>query len=238
MWVYHFEALQKRRGLTIWHITALISFIVIAVSLATTIMFSGFNSSEQTKDVLIEALDETHYGLEIVGKISGNANVSSDKIITTNTPISVATGGSVDVSKNKLKINYRLVKINSAQVSYDDIYVGTISNKTYNSIMDAMADAKKLNLIQVDPYTENKKPEKTSAFIYWVVNFNFNEKIDEGELAILSIIYAEKDKPSSGEHILVEGIAPEGNILKMERIIPSLSSTIVDIGGILKTHKP
>lgn len=232
-----FRLSKSRRGLTIWHVTALISFIVIALSLATTIIFSGFNSSEQTKDVLIDALDEIHHGLKIIGKISGNVDISTDKIIITTTPVSVAKGGSVDISKNNLKFNYKLIKGNSYQITYDDIYVGAIYDKEYNSIKDAIADAKKLNLIQVNPYIDRESPTTTSAFVYWVVNFNYNQRIEEGELAVLAIVYAAKDRPSSGEYILVEGISPEGNILKMERIIPSLSSNIVDIGGKIKNSE-
>ena len=238
MYVDKFRTGKSKRGLTFWHSIALVSFMAIALSLATTIMFSGFNSGEQTKEVLIEALDEIHSNLEIVGKISATADLVNDKIITTATPISVATGGSVDVSINKFKINYKLIKTDWETVAYDNIHVGIIPDKSYNSIYEAMAEAKKLNFIENNPYLDEKKPIKTSAFIYWVVNLNFDERIDEGELAVLAIVYANNEKPSTGDFILVEGIAPEGNILKMERTISKISNTVVDMGGKIQHSLP
>ena len=236
MYVDIFLTFRNKRGLTFWHSIALFSFMAIALSLSTTIMYSGFNSGEQTKEVLIEALDEIHHNLEIVGKISATTDLINDKIITTATPISVATGGSVDVSKDKFKINYKLVKVDGQTITYDNIHVGIIPDKSYNSIYEAMTKAKKLNLIINNPYVDEEKPVRTSAFIYWVVNLNFDNRIDDGELAVLAIVYANNDKPSTGNYILVEGIVPEGNILKMERTISNISNTVVDIGG--RIHHP
>lgn len=208
--------------------------MAIAITLAATIMASGFSSSDATKEVLEEALDESRHGLQIVGKISARADVTNDKILVTGTPITAASGGSVDVKQDYFKINYKLIKINSHTITYDDIHAGALNEGSYNSMQTAVADAKASGLIDVNPYVDVEKPNRTSAFIYWLVNFDNDGRIDIGELAILAIVYAEQDRPSTGEYILVEGLVPEGSILHMERTIPHISETVVDLGGRLK----
>lgn len=203
----------------------------IAIGLTSVIMSSGFHSSENTKEVVGESVREAHYGLQIVGKISGMANVSDNKILTTSTPVSSATDGFVDVSKKRLKLNYNLAKIQNYIINYDDIYVGSLSKTSYNSAASAIADAKKAGLIETNPHIDKKTPLHTAAFIYWILNLNYDENIDEGELAVITIIYSQKDRPSSDEHLKIEGIAPEGKILTIERTIPHISHEIIDFGG-------
>ena len=210
--------------------------MAIAITLAATIMASGFSSSDATKEVLEEALDESRHGLQIVGKISARANVTSDKILVTGTPITAASGGSVDIKKDYFKINYKLIKVNSHTITYDDINVGSLNEGSYNSMQTAIADAKASGLIDVNPYVDKEKPNRTSAFIYWLVNFDNDGKIDVGELAILAIVYAEQDRPSTGEYLLVEGLVPEGSILFMERTISNISDVVVDLGGKIKEY--
>lgn len=225
---------SSHRGLATWYNFALVSFLVIAVSLAATIMSSGFSSSDATKEVLEEALQEARHGLEIIGKISGYADVTNDEVITSATPVSVATGGTVNVSSKAFKLNYKLIKVNSHTITYDNILAGTIPDKTFNDIASAMGEAKSRGLIDINPYTDETSPDTTSAFIYWVINLDSDGMIDEGELAIIAIVYADTDRPSTGEHLLIEGILPEGNVLTMERYIPNISNTIIDLGGRIK----
>ena len=222
---------HARRGLTLWYNVALVTFFVISVSVTATMINSGTVTSDLTKEVVEEAMSEARHGLQIVGKVSGTADVANDEVITTATPVTVATGGNVDVSDLMFKLNYKLIKIDSHVISYDDIYVGALTGTSYNSVYDAIEDAKSLGLIEINPYTDNEKPTATSAFIYWVVNIEDNHFIEQGELAVISIVYADKDRPNSGEHLLVEGITPTGNILTIERDIPNISNRVIDLGG-------
>ncbi|RDJ30943.1 MAG: hypothetical protein DWQ18_04980 [Crenarchaeota archaeon] len=226
--------MTSHRAVGFWYNIALVSFMAIAVTLAATIMASGFSSSDATKEVLEEALDESRHGLQIVGKISARADVTNDKILVTGTPLTAASGGSVDVKQDYFKINYKLIKIDSHTITYDDINAGSLNEGSYNSMQTAVADAKANGLIDVNPYVDAEKPERTSAFIYWLVNFDNDGRIDVGELAILAIVYAEQDKPSTGEYLLVEGLVPEGSILFMERTVPNISDVVVDLGGKIK----
>ena len=222
---------HSHRGLAFWYNIALVTFFAIAVSVTATIISSGVHSSDATKEVVEEAMTEARHGLEIVGKVSGTADVANDKVITTASPVSVATGGKVDMSEKMFKLNYKLIKIKSHIITYDDIYEGALTGTSYNSVYDALEDAKLLGLIDVNPYVDEEKPSTTSAFVYWVVNINGDYFIDQGELAVIAIVYAEKDRPSSGEYLLLEGITPAGNILTIERDIPNISNRVIDLGG-------
>ena len=226
-----FDEKYSHRGLSLWYNVALITFFAITVSVTATIITSGVNSSDATKEVVEEAMTEARHGLEIVGKVSGTADVANDEVITTATPISVATGGKVNVSEIMFKLNYKLIKIQSHTITYDNIYVGALTDKSYNSVYDALEDAKTNGLIDINPYVDEEKPTTTTAFIYWVVNINNDNMIDQGELAVIALVYADKDRPKSGEHLLLEGISPAGNILSIERNIPNISNRVIDLGG-------
>ena len=222
---------HTHRGLALWYNVALVTFFVISVSVTATMIQSGTVTSDLTKDVVEEAMSEARHGLEIVGKVSGTADVANDEVITTATPITVATGGKVDVSELMFKLNYKLIKIQSHVISYDNIYVGALTGTSYNSVYDALEDAKSLGLIDINPYVDEEKPTTTSAFIYWVVNIEDDYFISQGELAVIAIVYADKDRPNSGEYLLVEGITPAGNVLSVERNIPNISNRVIDLGG-------
>lgn len=221
-------------GLATWYNIALISFMTIMVGLAGTIMLSGFSSSDTTKEVLQEEIKKTVDGLQIVGKITGYADVSNDKIMVTATPVMIAQGGAINVNQNILKINYNLVRTNSYTISYENIHVGSLKDGTYNSVKSAVADAKKKGLIEVDPYTDTEKPSTTTSFVYWIISQNSNNIIEGGELAVLAIVYAEKDRPSTDEHLLIKGSNNQGEILIIDRTIPHISNEIVDVGGKIK----
>jgi archaeal flagellin FlaB len=205
--------------------------MTIMVGLAGTIMLSGFSSSDTTKEVLQEEIKKTVDGLRIVGKITGYADVANDKIMVTATPVMIAAGGAINVSPDILKINYNLIRINSNTISYENIHAGSLKDGTYNSVKSAVAEAKRKGLIEVDPYTDIEKPSTTTSFVYWIMNQNSNNVIEGGELAVLAIVYAEKDRPSTDEHLLIRGINNLGEILTIDRIIPHISNEIVDVGG-------
>ena len=226
---------HNHRGLSFWYNIGLVAFMGTAVSLAAMIMSSGFNSSDVTKEVLMEALHETRHGIEVQGKISGVADIANDEVLTTATPIEVATGGQVDLVVKRFHLSYQLIRVDSSQVTYENIHTGVLNKNSYNSNYDAMIDAKKEGLIEINPYVDEQKPTKTSAFVYWIINLNEDDVLDEGELAVIAIVYADQDRPHTEEYILVEGFSPEGKIFTMERYIPNISATIIDLHGKIDT---
>jgi len=219
------------KGLISLHNIGLAVFMVVMLLVATLIATSGFGSSEVTKEVLLEALIETRQGIEIQGKISGIVNIANDEVLTTATPITVATGGHVDLAVERFHLNYRLIRIDSSEVIYGNIHAGVLNENSYNTIQDAMVEAKKQGLVQINPYVDEEKPTTTSAFIYWIINLNEDDVLDTGELAVIGIVYADQDRPHTSEYLLVEGFSPEGRIFSMERNIPNISGEIIDLHG-------
>ncbi len=203
-------------------------FMIVALVTVVIIMSSGFGSSEVTKEVLLEALTETRQGIEIQGKITGIANITNDEVLTTATPIAVATGGHIDLVVERFHLNYRLIRIDGSEVIYDNIHAGVLNENSYNTMQDAMVEAKKQGLVQINPYIDEEKPTTTSAFVYWIINLNEDNFLDTGELAVIGIVYADQDRPHTAEYLLVEGFSPDGRIFSMERNIPNISGNIID----------
>ncbi len=216
------------RGLALWYNMGLAIFMIVALVTVAMIMSSGLGSSEVTKEVLLEALNETRQGIEIQGKITGIANIANDEVLTTATPITVATGGHIDLVVEKFHLNYRLIRIDGSEVIYDNIHAGVLNENSYNTMQDAMVEAKKQGLVQINPYVDEEKPTTTSAFFYWIINLNEDNFLDTGELAVIGIVYADQDRPHTAEYLLVEGFSPEGRIFSMERNIPNISGNIID----------
>src|SRR3970040_2150118 len=57
--------------------------------------------------------------------------------------------------------------------------------------------------------------------------------IDNNELAVLAIVYADKDRPSSGEQLFIQANVPEGYVLEIDQHVPNISSEILNFGGII-----
>jgi len=222
---------KPHRGLAVWSYVAVTFFFMLTITLFTVIMSSGAISHGTTKATVEEAILEMDSRLKIAGVISGIANVTDDKILGTATPIKPAAGKSIILNNEVMKINYKLAKIKSHVITYDNIYGGSIYDKSYNSLKEATVAAKNNGLLQINPFNDSAKPETTTAFVYWIYNINFDNNIDVEELAVLAVIYADKDRPSTGEQLTIDMVIPEGSLLKMERDIPHITSSIVDFGG-------
>jgi len=218
------------RGLLTLYSSIMVMFFTIAVIMAIIIIYSGFMVSDTQKQVVIKALEKVDDHLLIAGKISGAADVSSNVLIATTIPVRTAFLGSVDIDPQIMDVSFNLEKFQNYTVTYENIYEGTLYNNEFNSIIDAFAEAKQQGLITIDPFVDQQKPVKTSAFVYWVINENFDQQIDSTELAVIAILYAEKDKPTTGEFLHIQANVPEGYILKMDEQIPHISSSFMNFG--------
>lgn len=225
---------MNHRGLAFWYNTALVTFAVIAMSLTWMVMSSGFSSSEVMKETVEEAVQDASNNLQVIGKITGSADLHDWKIKTTSTPITSTTTGLVDIRPETIKISYRIVKDGSYEISRENIYSGALIGESYSAIKDALAAAKEKGLIKINPYVDSEKPDTTTAFFYWVINHNNDHYLENNEIANLVIIYSDQDRPSTGEFIKVEITASEGSLLNIERNIPNISSSVIDLGGKVK----
>ena len=213
--------------------TGIAVFFTIAVILVILLVNIGLSVSNTQKEVVDKALDEIDERLVIAGKISAVADVSSHKIMATATPVKTVSDGAVNVDPQIMDVSYKLVKAENYIINYDNIYVGSMRDKTYNSLRDAVEDAKNKGLIDNNPYADEQKPTSTTAFVYWIINQNFDNYIDNNELAVLAIVYADRDRPSSGEQLFIQANVPEGYVLRIEQDVPNISSEIINFGGII-----
>jgi len=73
-------------------------------------------------------------------------------------------------------------------------------------------------------------PTETKAIFYFNVNRNNNFILDQGEHGMFAIAFSASDRPQSLDIIRAEVILPSGAPLTMERTVPNISSSIVDLG--------
>ena len=225
---------MNHRGLTFWYHTALVTFAVVALAITWSVMSSGFSSSEKVKEITEEAVQDSANNLQVIGKVTGSADVSDGTIKITNTPLTATTTGFVDMRPENIKIVYKIVKLGSYEISYEDIYSGMLDG-SYSSLNEALASAKEKGLINVNPIADSQMPEQTTAFVYWVMNQNDDVYLENNEIANLVVMYSDKDRPATGEFIQLQITEREGMLLDMQRTIPNVSSGVVDLGGKIKS---
>jgi flagellin FlaB len=218
-----------------WHNTALISFALITISLTWTIMNSGFGTSEAVKETLEKSVTKSSIALKVIGKMVGTAQVVENKVTSTATPLTVTSDNAVDLNPESLHVTYKIIKDSSHIITYDNIYSGALVGKSYNSINEAMKAAKEKGLIKINPLTDTEKPDTTSAFFYWIINQDSNEYLQNNEIANLVLVYSDNDRPATSEYMKVQVFDKQGVILELERTIPNISSSILDLGGKVKT---
>lgn len=224
---------RKHRGLTFWYNTALITFGAISIGLTWTVMSSGFSTSEAVKDTVEDAVKSADT-LHIIGKMAGTAEVSNNKVTATATPVTATTSGVVDMSAEDVKVTYQLIKDGSYTITHDDIYAGSLYGESHNSLNSALIAAKEKGLIAINPQVDQQKPDTTTAFLYWVINQDFDQNVQNNEIASLVLVYADKDRPSTGEYLRIQVVENDGVILDIERTVPDISSSILDFGGKVK----
>ena len=227
--------MMKHRGLTFWYNTALVTFAVVAMTITWTVMSSGFASSDKVKEVVEEAVQDSANNLQVIGKVTGAADIHDATIKITSTPLTATTTGLVDLRPQNIKVTYKIVKAGSYEISYDDIYVGMLEGK-FSSLKSALEAAKERGLIKTNPNADVEKPDTTIAFLYFVINQDNNVLLGNDEIANLVVIYADKDRPTTGEFIRLQVEESEGLLLDMQRTIPNISGSVVDFGGKVKSR--
>ena len=199
-------------------------------------MNSGFSSSEVMKQVVEEAVQDSSNNLKVIGKMTGAADVHDGTVKVTSTPIAATTTGLIDLRPETIRVAYKIIKDGSHEITYNDIYAGMLAGESYSSLKDAMAAAKEKGLIKINPLVDSEKPDTTTAFIYWVINQNMDQYVENNEMINLVMIYADKDRPATAEYIEIDVIEPEGSLLHIERTIPNVSSSVLDLGGKVKSR--
>ena len=213
----------------------MIAFVIVAAALAFVVLNMGFSTTQKAKTTISSGLSEASSSLEVAGKVTGLAQsgVSTPKLNATGVPLRIASGGdSVNLDPSLTSVKYL-----SNSVNYDDIYVGTYTPATNpTNLRDALAGASP-GTISGDPWVDDTMPA-TQAFVYWGVDNESgapNNILDEGEHAIIAVAFKNDgagtdERPAALDKIRVEIIVATGAALTVERQVPTMSTSIVDLG--------
>lgn len=225
---------MHRRGLVFWHNAALITFGLVAIGIMWTVMSAGFSSSEVMKDVIEDAVVDSSEALQVVGKMTGRGIPDANQVTVTATPLTTTANGIINTGTENISVTYRIIKDGSYTITQENIYAGSLYGKTYNSVGEALEEAKKQGLIRINPLTDTEKPDTTSAFFYWIIDTDGNKYMQSGEIVNMVIVYSDRDRPATGEYMKIEVSEPLGTLLSLERNVPNVSSSILDFGGKVK----
>lgn len=224
---------NNHRGLVSAYTVGMVLFFSIALVLVVIYSNIGFQVNITQKKVVEKAVDQVDDHFIVSGKISAAADVASNDLIATATPVKTVSDGPIHVDSKRMTVSYELVQLENYTINYENIYGGSIPDMSYNSLRDAVADAKNLGIINVNPFVDEQKPDTTTAFVYWIVNQNFDNFVDNDELAVFAIVYADRDRPSSGEQLFIQANVPEGYVLRIEQDVPNISGDVLNFGGVV-----
>jgi flagellin FlaB len=222
---------KTRRGVIgIESAIVMIAFVIVAAALAFVVLNMGFSTTQKAKTAISSSVAESSSSLEIAGKVTGIGYVSGSALNATVIPLKVAGGGDA-VSLDPALTD---IKYYSDTVRYDNIYKSTCvlpstSYTTVSSAVDAAVTAGCTNQDAVNG-TKASAPSSTQAIVYWDVNKNNNNILDQGEHANLVIQYKSTDRPQQLDNIKAEIVLPTGSALTVERQVPAITTSVVDLG--------
>ena len=216
----------------------LIAVVLIAAALAFVVLNMGFTSAQQAKTTIGSTLSSTSNSLEIEGKViaaSYRPAGLEPSLNVTSIPIKIAgAGDSVNLDPTITAVKYL-----SNEITYDDIFAGTLqASGTFNSLASATgaAAAGPFNYISEDPFQgggdadSDDWPRETTAFIYWTVSSNTNNILEDGEHANLVVVFAAGDRPEYLDKMRIELIQADGSSLTVDRKVPAIHNEVVDLG--------
>jgi len=215
----------------------MIAFVIVAAALAFVVLNMGFSTTQTAKTTIISGLKEASSSMEVSGKVTGVGCTLTAKGCTTAylnataIPIKVTSGGdSVDLSASTTSVKYL-----SNSVEYDNIYAGPINDAEYKSLSLAFTQATAETDTAFDAFNSahpisGAVVSSTKAFVYWPQQKNTNSILDQGEHAVLAVAYASADRPGALDKIHVEIVVPTGATLTVQRQVPNITETVVDLG--------
>lgn len=215
----------------------LIAIVLVAATLGFVVLNMGFSTAQKAKTTISSTMTSAASNLVVEGRVIASSYMppgGSSSLNVTSIPIKLTAGGeAVNLDPSGTAVKYL-----SNQITYDDIYNGTLNYAgIFTSLESAtnQADAGDIFLGQ-SPYLggndadSNDWPTETTAFIYWAAASNTNNLLEPGEHANLVIVFAAGDRPEASDKIRIELIPREGSTLTFERIIPLITNELVDVG--------
>jgi flagellin FlaB len=205
----------------------MIAFVIVAAALAFVVLNMGFSTTQRAKTAIVASLDESSSALEIAGKVIAIGDVSPGGYLNvTAIPVKIASGGSsVNLGNTTMAVKYF-----TGSKTYDNIMTGVLSTGSYTNLTMALQAAAQAGHLNVNPITSNTAADATAAVIYFSVNRNNNSILDQGEHAIVAIVHRGTERPQALDTIKAEIIVPTGAPLTIERLVPNITSLVVDLG--------
>lgn len=201
----------------------LIAFVIISAAMAFVVLNMGIFTAQESKTTISSAIDGISGTVTVSGSVVGSGHVAASRINVTAIPIKISTsGGSLNIAAA-----YTAIKYFNGDITYDNIYQGTLNVGVEPSLKSATAVAETQGYFINDPFVDNGHPAETVAFIYWVQNQNDNDILDFGEQAILAIVFAENDRPEYRDKIRIEMISRSGPALTLEVKIPPINNEVI-----------
>ncbi len=207
----------------------LIAFVIVAAALAFVVLNMGFATSQKAKTAIVATLGEAGSSLEVSGKVFAWADTGVPDVQVLGIPIKIASGG----ESVNLDPSFTAVKFISDDVTYDDIYEGvTTLDPIPISIAQGVNQCENsFGAVTFNPILDGTPSANTSACIYFTVNINNNDIIDQGEHAILAIVFGPvADRPLALDKFKIELIPPTGATMTVERQVPNISTSYLDLG--------
>lgn len=218
---------KKRRGIIgVEAAIVMIAFVIVAAALAFVVLNMGFSTTQTAKQTITSSLGEASSSMEIAGNVIGLGHVSVGSLNATTIPIKIATGGkSANLDPNSVSIRYA-----DDTLTYDNIYGGILNTGSFNGTLAALGEATTQLIIDVNPSAGLGWPSQSTAFIWYSQNDNNNNILETGELAMLTIVWSEFERPESLDSFSTEVILPTGATLSIDRQIPSITNEVISMG--------
>ena len=227
---------KQRRGiLGIESAIVMIAFVVVAAALAFVVLNAGFGTTQKSKTTINEGLQAATGAVEVAGLVTGQnrgAATTPEKLEFYSIPIKLASGANaVNLQKELTAVRYF-----SNSIKYDNIYKGPVRiSPTYDSELSMLSDVDKDDCEVGGTGTKiysggtYNLPENTCAFIWWSSSVEDNDILDGGEVAVLTIVFKNDERPAELDRIVAELVPSGASILTVERVVPTITTTIVNM---------
>ncbi len=212
----------------------MIAFVIIAAALAFVVLNSGFDTTQKAKTSILSSLGQASSTLEIVGNVIGVACHDNQCGAI---PLLNATGVSIKLASGVDSVNFdpetTAVTLMLNGIEYSDIYKGVITGagNTASSLEEGFDLAKVETWVASNPVDEDPDQTETVAFIYFTqANGDPNKIMVQGEHAVLALSFEASERPATLDTMKIEIITDNGATLLVERDIPLLDNSIVNLG--------
>jgi flagellin FlaB len=225
---------KQRRGiLGIESAIVMIAFVVVAAALAFVVLNAGFGTTQKSKTTISEGLQAATGAVEVAGLVTGyngTGTLNDNKLEFYSIPIKLASGANaVNLQKELTAVRYF-----SNSIKYDNIYMGPVRTAaTYSSDLEMLSyvntDCTLGAGTKIYAAGTYNVPTKTCAFIWWSSSVEDNDILDGGEVAVLTIVFKNAERPAELDKIVAEVVPAGASILTVERVVPTITTTVVNM---------